>query len=48
MIQGCIVSLSVQCLYGRSDEGGEDGDEEEGSELSGGWERVEIAWPFVC
>ena len=24
-----------------------DGVMKEGSEISGGWERVEIAWPFV-
>ena len=29
------------------DEGGEDGDGKEGSELHGGWERVEIA-SLVC
>ena len=40
------VSLVVQCIYGWSNEGGEDG--EEGSELPGEWERVEIAWPLVC
>ena len=42
------VSLAVQCIYGWSDEGGEDGDAKEKSELPGGWERVEIAWPIVC
>ena len=41
------VSLTIQCIYGWSDEGGEDGDGKEGSELPGGWERVEIVWPFV-
>ena len=37
------VSLAIQCIYEWSDEVGEDGDAKEGSELSGGWERVEIA-----
>ena len=36
------VPLAVQCIYGCSDEGGEDGDGKEGSEIRGGWERVEI------
>ena len=36
------VILAVQCIYGWSDEGGEVQDEE-GSELPGGWESVEIA-----
>ena len=31
-----------------SDEGGEDVDGKEGSELLRGWERVEITWPLVC
>ena len=30
------------------DEGGEDGDGKEGTELPGGWERVDIAWHLVC
>ena len=34
------VSFSVQCIYGRSDDGCEDEDAKEGSELSGGWKRV--------
>ena len=42
------VSLAVQCIYGWSDEGGEDGDGKEGSELPGEWERVKIAWSLVC
>ena len=29
-------------------EGGEKGDGEEGSEISGGGKRVDIAWPLVC
>ena len=40
--------LAVQCIYGRIDEGGGNGDEEEGSEISRGVKKVEIAWPFVC
>ena len=32
------VPLAVQCTYGFSDEGGEDGDEKEGREIPGGWE----------
>ena len=42
------VPLALQCIYGWSDEGGEDGDGKEGSEIPGGWERVVIAWPLVC
>ena len=42
------ISLTVQCIFEWSDEGGEDGDEKEGSELSGGWERVKIAYLIVC
>ena len=38
----------VQCIYGCRDEGGEDGNGKEGSDIPGGWERVEIAWPLVC
>ena len=40
------VSLALQCIYGWSDEDGADG--KEGSELPGGWERVETDWPLVC
>ena len=40
---GCLVYI-----YGWSDEGGEDGDGKEGSELPGGWEKVEIVWPLLC
>ena len=36
------VPLAVECIYGLSDEGGEDVDEKDGNELPGGWERVEI------
>ena len=35
-------------VYVWSDEGGEDGDGKEGSEIPEGWERVEITWPLVC
>ena len=42
------IPLAAQSIYGRIDEGGEDRDGKEGSELTGGWERVEIAWPLVC
>ena len=41
------VPLAVQCIYGWSNEGGEDGDGKEGSELPGEWERVEIPCPLV-
>ena len=40
------VPLAVQCIYGWSEES-EDGYEKEGSEIPGGWERMEIAWPLV-
>ena len=44
--QGCIMS---PWLFNGSNEGGEDGDRKERSELPGGWERVEkIAWLLVC
>ena len=47
--QVCIMSpFSFLCIYGWSDEGGENGDGEEGSEIPGGYERVKIAWPLVC
>ena len=42
------VSLAVQCIYGWSDERGEDGDRKEGSDIPVGWKIVEIAWPLVC
>ena len=41
------VTLATQCIFGWND-GGEDGDGKEGSEIPGRWERVEIAWPLVC
>ena len=34
------VPLAFQCIYGYSDE--------RGNEISGGGKRVEIAWPLVC
>ena len=34
------IPLALQCIYGRSDEGSENGDGEEGSEISGGEKRV--------
>ena len=37
------VPLALQCLYGCSDEGGEIGDGEERSEISGGGKRGMIA-----
>ena len=42
------VPLALQCIYGHSDEGSENGDGEEGSEISGGGKRVAIAWRLVC
>ena len=42
------IALIFQCIYGWSDEVGEDGNGKEGSEITEGWERVEIAWPLVC
>ena len=47
--QGCIMSpqMSVQSTYGWSDDEGENRDGKEGSELSGEWGIVEIAWPLV-
>ena len=41
------VPLAVQCIYGWSDEEGEDGDGKEGSEIPDGWQRVEIACLLV-
>ena len=38
--------MAPQCIYGWSDEVGEDGDRKKGSEIHGGWERVKIAWPI--
>ena len=32
------VPLSVQCIYGWSGDGGEDGDVKKGSKIPGGWE----------
>ena len=33
------VHLAFQCIYGCNVERGENGDEKEGSEIHGGWER---------
>ena len=38
------VPLAFQCLYGRSNERGENGDGNEGSEIPGRGERSEITW----
>ena len=37
------VPLTVQCIYGWND-GGDDGDGKEGSEVPRGWEIMEISW----
>ena len=37
------VSLALHCIYGCSDEGNENGNGKERSEISGGGKRVEIA-----
>ena len=42
------IPLAVQCIYECSDERGENGVGKEGSVIPGGWEREEIAWPFLC
>ena len=42
------VSFALQCIYVRSDEGGEDEDGEEESEFSGRRERMEIDWHLEC
>ena len=41
------VPLAVQCIYGCSDEGGEDRDRKEANEIPGGGERVEITWSHM-
>ena len=41
------VPLALQCIYGRSDEGGVNGDGEERNEISRGGKKLEIAWPIV-
>ena len=43
-----LVPLAFQCIFGCSNEQGEDGDEKEGSEIPRGGKRMEIAWPLVC
>ena len=42
------VPLAFQCIYGSSDERGEDGEGKEVSEISEGRERVEITCSHVC
>ena len=42
------VPLILSCIYGRSDEGGENLDGVEESEISRRGKRVEIARPLVC
>ena len=44
--QVCIMSPWLFNVY--VEDGGENGDGEEGSEISRGGKRVEIAWPLVC
>ena len=39
------VILALQCVYGYSDKRSENGDGEDGSEISG---RGKIAWLLVC
>ena len=40
--------MSPWLFNGHSDEGSENRDGEEGSEILGGGKRVEIDWPLVC
>ena len=40
--------MSPWLFNGRSNEGVENGDGEEASEISRGGKRVEIGWPLVC
>ena len=42
------VPLAFHCIYGLSNEGGEDEDVKEGSEILVGGEMVKIGWPLVC
>ena len=42
------VPLAIQCIYGCSDEGGENGDGKEGSEINGREESIDITCPLVC
>ena len=42
------VPLALQCVNGRSDEGGENGVGKEGSKTPREGVRVEIAWPLIC
>ena len=42
------MRMEERWRYGWSGGGGEDGDGNEESELSGVLERMEITWPLVC
>ena len=42
------VPLDLQCIYGCSDDGGENRDGEDGNEISGRGKRVDITWPLIC
>ena len=45
-VVSCLLG-SATCIYTVIKKG-ENGDGEDGSEIYGGRERVEIAWPLVC
>ena len=40
--------MAFQCAYEHSDEGSENGDGKDGSEIPVGVERVKIALPLLC
>ena len=42
------IPFAFQCIYGCSDERGENVDGKERNEIFGGGEIMEIAWLFVC
>ena len=42
------IPLTLQCTYRRTDEGGENEDRKEESQIPGVEERVESTWPLVC
>ena len=48
MRHGCIRSPWLFNVYMDAVMKDDDGDGKEESEISGGWESVEITWPFVC
>ena len=48
MCVSCPLGSLMYSICGRSDELVENGDGEEGSEISRGGNRVEIAWPLIC